>query len=85
MLAVKSYADLHREFVEGKTAEARLLRGLDKAQMMIKILCYEREHRGRLAEFWGNPKNFDDFGIEPVSELFDAICARAGQAAARTD
>lgn len=46
--------------------------------MMIKILCYEREHRGRLEEFWKNPKNFDDFGIKPVSDLFDAVCARAG-------
>ena len=73
------YAQLHQEFLDAGTPEARLLRGLDKAQMMIKILCYEREHRGRLAEFWGNPKNFDDFGIEPVSELFDAICERAGQ------
>ncbi len=56
-----------------------MLRGLDKAQMMIKILCYEAEHRGRLEEFWDNPKNFDDYGIEPVSELFDAICAKAGR------
>ncbi len=72
-------AEFHREFCEASTEEARLLRGLDKAQMMIKILCYEAEHRGRLEEFWDNPKNFDDYGIEPVSELFDAICAKAGR------
>jgi hypothetical protein len=51
---------------------------LDKAQMMIKVLMYERENRGRLREFWANPKNFVDYGIEPVSRLFDAICADAG-------
>lgn len=72
-------AGLHAEFCEAATEEARLLRGLDKAQMMLKILCYEAEHRGRLDEFWHNPKNFDDYGIEPVSELFDAICAQAGR------
>ncbi len=77
------FAELHREFLEARTPEARLLRGLDKAQMMIKILGYEREHRGRLEEFWSNPKNFADYGLECVSELFDAICARAGRARPR--
>lgn len=72
-------SQLHAEFTEAQTPEARLLRGLDKAQMMLKIICYEREHRGRLDEFWTNPKNFNDFGIEPVSALFDAVCARAGR------
>lgn len=77
------FAELHREFLEARTPEARLLRGLDKAQMMIKILGYERENRGRLEEFWSNPKNFADYGLECVSELFDAICARAGRARPR--
>jgi putative hydrolase of HD superfamily len=72
-------AELHAEFDAAATPEARLLRGLDKAQMMIKVGCYEREHRGCLDEFWANPKNFADFDIEVVSELFDAICARAGK------
>jgi putative hydrolase of HD superfamily len=73
------FAELHREFNEARTPEARLLRGVDKAQMMLKILSYEREHRGCLEEFWTNPKNFNDYGIAPVSDLFDAICAQAGR------
>lgn len=72
------YAEAFEEFLTASTPEARLVRGLDKAQMMIKVLMYEREHRGRLKEFWANPKNFRDFGIECVSTLFDAICAEAG-------
>ena len=72
-------AALHVEFDAAETAEARLLRGLDKAQMMIKVWCYDLERRGCLDEFWTNPKNFVDFGIVPVSELFDTICARAGK------
>lgn len=72
------YAEYHREFLDAATPEAMLVRGLDKAQMMIKILMYEREGRGRLREFWLNPKNFSDFGLEPVSALFDAICDEAG-------
>lgn len=76
-------AALHAEFDAAETPEGRLLRGLDKAQMMIKVWCYERERRGCLDEFWHNPKNFADYGIEAVSDLFDAICARAGKARPR--
>ncbi|HIJ66299.1 MAG TPA: HD domain-containing protein [Candidatus Hydrogenedentes bacterium] len=72
------YAAWHRELHEALSPEAKLVRALDKAQMMLKIAIYEREGRGRLAEFWANPKNFDDQGVECVSALFDAICARAG-------
>jgi putative hydrolase of HD superfamily len=75
----KNFVALHQEFAEGRTLEARLLRGLDKVQMMIKVLCYEREHRGYLEEFWKNPKNFADYDVDIVRTLFDAICARAGR------
>lgn len=71
--------ELHAEFAEAKSPEARLLRGLDKAQMMLKIINYEREKRGGLEEFWHNPKNFNAFGVEEVDNLFDVICARAGR------
>jgi len=72
------YAHYHQELLDAATPEARLIRGLDKAQMMVKIWMYQREQRGRLHEFWLNPKNFNDFGVEPVNRLFDAICERAG-------
>lgn len=77
------FARYHQEFLDASTPEARLVRGLDKAQMMIKIVMYEREGRGRLKEFWANPKNFADYGLKPVSDLFDAICADAGHARPR--
>lgn len=73
------YVEYCREVSELSSPEARLVRGLDKAQMMIKVLCYEREHRGCLDEFWVNPKNFADYGIVQVSALFDAICLAAGR------
>jgi putative hydrolase of HD superfamily len=75
-----AYAALHAELVDAQTPEARLVRGLDKAQMMVKALMYERDGCAGLDEFWTNPRNFADYGIEPVSQLFDAICERAGRA-----
>lgn len=73
------FAEYHREFAEALTPEARLVRGLDKAQMMLKVLYYEQERTGRLKEFWANPGNFRDYGVEAVSRLFDAICASANR------
>ena len=73
------FARYHQELLDAATPEARLVRGLDKAQMMLKVLSYEQERRGRLKEFWANPKNFRDYGVEAVSALFDAICASAGR------
>lgn len=72
-------AAITAEAAEGKTPEARLVRGLDKAQMMVKVVLYQRENRGRLDEFWANPKNFADYGLPEVSGFFDAICAWAGK------
>ena len=73
------FARYFQEFLEASSLEARLVRGLDKAQMMMKILMYEREGRGRLEAFWNNPKNFADFGVGEVSDLFNAICEEAGR------
>lgn len=75
----EEYTRLHDEFLAAKTNEARLLRALDKAQMMLKVLFYEKEQRGCLEEFWQKPGNFNDMGIPEVSDLFDAICQRAGK------
>ncbi len=67
------WKDLFRRFQEGTCPEARLVKGLDKVQMMIKVMGYEREGRGRLGEFWTNPENFKDYGVPLVRELFDDI------------
>jgi putative hydrolase of HD superfamily len=74
-----AYAELHRELIEGKTAEARLVRAMDKAQMMIKVLCYQAEGRGNLEEFWRNERNFEDYGIPEAASLFREIRRRAGE------
>ncbi|MBL8683499.1 MAG: HD family hydrolase [Myxococcales bacterium] len=67
------------ELEAGRTLESRIVRVADKAHMMLKALSYERAGRGRLDEFWGNPKTFDSRGLAAADALFDAICAAAGR------
>jgi putative hydrolases of HD superfamily len=72
-------AELFAEFERAETPEARLVRGLDKVQMMIRAACYEREGRGALGDFWKNRKNFADYGIEPVRLLFLEVARLASR------
>ena len=62
----------------GTFRKARVVRAADKLQMMIKVLVYESQHRGRLEEFWQNPKNFRDYDIQLARACFDRVCERSG-------
>lgn len=78
-LLPEAHAELWREADDAGTLEARIVKAADKIQMMLKVLVYERHHRGHVAEFWDNPKNFDDRGVPVAREVFAEICARAGR------
>ena len=69
------------EFEAGETLEARLIRGVDKLQMMIKVLIYESEGTGYLADFWNYEKNFVSVGIPLVDRIFARIKELRGSAA----
>jgi putative hydrolase of HD superfamily len=71
-------AELFEEFERAETPEARLVRGLDKVQMMIRAACYEREGHAALGDFWANERNFEDYGIDAVRELFAEVARFAG-------
>jgi 5'-deoxynucleotidase YfbR-like HD superfamily hydrolase len=68
--------DLYREYQEGTTLEARLVKACDKLQLMLKVAVYERWGTGALGEFWDNPDNFPDGGIPLVRELFEELRRR---------
>jgi putative hydrolase of HD superfamily len=72
-----SWQPLWAELLECTSLEARVVKASDKLQMMVKVLRYERTRGAMLEDFWRNPKNFDDKGIELASNIFDAICERA--------
>lgn len=67
---------LRAEYEEGATLEARLVKGCDKLQLMVKVAVYESWGSHALAEFWDNPDNFPPSGIDAVDQLFDELRQR---------
>ncbi|RPJ05313.1 MAG: HD family hydrolase [Spirochaetaceae bacterium] len=74
-----TWSALFEEMNARITPEARLVAALDKVQMMLKILSYEKANWGNLAEFWENPDNFRDWDIPGIKELFFTIAKAAGK------
>jgi putative hydrolase of HD superfamily len=56
--------------------EARIVHAADKLQMMAKCLAYARAGRGRLDDFWANPKNRNDCGLRIVELAHQEIVRR---------
>jgi len=76
----RAYASLWEEFEAAETLEARIVRAADKIQMMAKVLQYERERRGNLADFWGNVEyNENCWGVALARKLFEEIRRRHEQ------
>lgn len=65
--------ELMAEYRAAETPEARLVKACDKLQLMIKVAAYERWGAGWLREFWDNPENFPELGIDAVRELFEEL------------
>jgi putative hydrolase of HD superfamily len=47
-----SYLDLWDEYVQGASAEARLVKALDRLEMLSQALAYEQAGSRALSEFW---------------------------------
>ena len=77
--------DLYREYQDGTTPEARLVKACDKLQLMLKVAVYERWGTGALIEFWDNPDNFPDGGFAVVKEVFEELRARRNADALRPE
>lgn len=62
------------EFAAGKTAEARLVTGIDKLEMALQALEYEQTHNIRLDEFFVDARA--KISDPMLSSLLDNICAK---------
>lgn len=67
------------EFEASINLEAKIARSLDKLQMMIKVLIYESEGRGRLDEFWAYGGNMPRCGLKCVDSFFDSLAEMRGK------
>jgi putative hydrolase of HD superfamily len=72
-------AALVEEFETGDSLEARVARSLDKLQLILKVLEYESQGRGGLAEFWDYGGNFPRCGVPAVDGLFGEARALRGK------
>ncbi|MBN2509531.1 MAG: HD domain-containing protein [Spirochaetales bacterium] len=74
---------LVQEFEDGESPEAKIVKSIDKIQMMIKVMLYESEGRGAMEDFWAWEHNFVHCGIGPVDELVDAVRSSRGHEGAQ--
>ena len=64
------------EYQRGETLEARTVKACDKLQLLLKVAAYEEVGAGGLSEFWLNPGNFPDLGIERIDRLVTELRSR---------
>lgn len=76
--------ELLSEYRAAESPEARLVKACDKLQLILKVAAYERWGARGLGEFWENPANFRDYGLEPVRELFAELREKHGPGAGTT-
>lgn len=61
MPAGSEYLALWEEYAAGASREARLVKGLDRLEMLAQALAYERAGNRALGEFWqGVDDGWDD-------------------------
>jgi putative hydrolases of HD superfamily len=48
----EEYVALWAEYAQGASAEARLVKGIDRIEMLVQALAYERAGNRGLSEFW---------------------------------
>lgn len=70
------YADAFHEAEQQDTLEARIVKAADKIQMMIKLLCYTKQGRGALHEFWDNPANQNHADLPFAKAVYAEILRR---------
>jgi len=71
----KMYTKLWKEFQDGSSEEAKLVREIDKLEMALQALEYEEEgyDRGKLSEFWESARQtINDPRIKAIFKIIEA-------------
>jgi putative hydrolases of HD superfamily len=71
--AYPAYLALWREYEEGRSLEARLVKAADKLQMIAKALRYAAAGLGDVSRFFTNENNFNDYGLAAARALFTRL------------
>ena len=70
----EQYAKLWKEFEEGTSLEAKLVRAVDKLELMIQVFEYEKVGYRSLDRFWDNDWNQQSFDAYPqIREIMDVL------------
>lgn len=70
----ESYIELWEEYSQGGSPEARLVKALDRLELLGQALAYERNGARGLAEFWEEVAGWgEEFPV--VRALADQLCA----------
>jgi putative hydrolase of HD superfamily len=71
----EEYLDLWAEYTEGRSAEARLVKTLDRMEMLFQALAYERAGSRTMGEFWEDHDITwsDEFPV--IRSIFDNLVA----------
>jgi putative hydrolases of HD superfamily len=73
----KDYLELWKEFEEGDTIEGKIVRAVDKLEMMIQAGEYEAIGYRCLNEFWTNASTIKDFTVHPIfREVMEILISR---------
>lgn len=68
------YTKLWKEFEEGTSLEAKLVRAVDKLELMIQVFEYEKVGYRSLDRFWDNDWNQQSFDAYPqIREIMDVL------------
>lgn len=76
----EQYAELWKEFEEGTSLEAKLVRAVDKLELMIQVFEYEKVGYRSLDRFWDNDWNQQSFDAYPqIREIMDVLIEKRAE------
>jgi len=69
----KKYTEIWEELIRGETAESRLLKDVDKVELLMQATDYEKEghDKEKLKVFWGAKKRVKDSDLLKIIKLLE--------------